>query len=313
MTSSLTLAAADPVAHVINHPYIISEGGWWIWSSSQTNLVLSGLIITVLGLLMAKAVSTGPESEGHARYVTRNPFLHMIEVIASYLKDKTIRPLLGKRADAMAPFLWTLFFFILVNNLLGMIPLLDLHNLLFEENVAAHKAWIGGTATQSIYVTAVLAILSAIVINAAGIKELGLGGYLKHLTAGAPVFVWPIIIPLEVLGTFIKPAALAIRLFANMTAGHILVAVLLGFAGDGFASASVIGIPVGIVAFVGTLAIYFLEIFIAFLQAYVFMFLTTVFISLLEHHHEAHEAEHGHGHGGHDEDAYSKDHGLVRA
>lgn len=310
MTSSLTLAAADPVAHVINHPFIVSEGGWWIWSSSQTNLVVSGLIITVVGLLMAKAVSTGPESQGYARYVTRNPFLHMIELIASYLKDNTIRPLLGKRADAMAPFLWTLFFFILVNNLMGMIPLLDAWHLANPEDKAAHKAFIGGTATQSIYVTAVLATLSAIVINAAGIKEMGLGGYLKHLTAGAPVFVWPIIIPLEVLGTFIKPAALAIRLFANMTAGHILVAVLLGFAGDGFKSASAIGIPVGVVAFFGAIAIYFLEIFIAFLQAYVFMFLTTVFISLLEHHgdhHDEHAHDHDHGHG------HGHEHGVAHA
>lgn len=311
MMSGPTLAASDPVAHVINHPWIVSASGWWIWSSTQTNLVLSGIILIAVGLLVARAVQTGPESEGHARYVTRNPFLHMIEVICSYLKDNTIRPLLGRRADAMAPFLWTLFFFILVNNLLGMIPLLDLHNIAFKDNAAAHKAWIGGTATQSIYVTAVLALISAVVINAAGVRELGVVGYLKHLTAGAPIFVWPIIIPLEILGTVIKPVALAIRLFANMTAGHILVAVLLGFAGDGFKSASVIGIPVGVVALLGTLAIYFLEIFIAFLQAYVFMFLTTVFISLLEHHHEGHEADHGHGHG-HESD-HSKDHGLVGA
>jgi F-type H+-transporting ATPase subunit a len=88
--------------------------------------------------------------------------------------------------------------------------------------------------------------------------------------------------------------------------------VLLGFAGDGFASASAIGIPVGIVAFVGTLAIYFLEIFIAFLQAYVFMFLTTVFISLLEHHGDhhdehAHDHEHDHGHG------HGHEHGVAHA
>lgn len=293
MTPSLTLAATNPVEHVINHKYLVSENGWWLWSSAQTNLVLSGLIVVGLGLLLARAVSTGPESQGHARYVTRNPFLHMLEVICSYLKEKTISPLLGKRADAFAPYLWTLFFFILVNNLLGMIPLLDAWHLANPEDKKAHMAFIGGTATQSIYVTAVLALLSAVVINAAGVKELGIGGYLKHLTAGAPFFVWPIIIPLEVLGTFIKPAALAIRLFANMTAGHILLAVLMGFAGDGFASGSVIGIPVGVIALLGTLAIYFLEIFIAFLQAYVFMFLTTVFISLLEHHGD-HEHEHEH-------------------
>lgn len=299
MMPSLTLAAADPVAHVINHKWH-EVNGWWVWSSAQTNLVLSGLIIIGLGLLMAKAVSTGPESQGYARWITRNPFLHMIEVICTYLRENTMRPLIGKRTDALAPFLWTLFFFILVNNLLGMIPLLDAHNLLFEDHVAAHRAFIGGTATQSIYVTGVLALASAVVINLAGIKELGLGGYLKHLTAGAPVFVWPIMIPIEILGTFIKPIALAIRLFANMTAGHILVAVLLGFAGSGFATGTIIGIPVGIISTIGVVAIYFLELFVSFLQAFVFMFLTTVFISLLEHHgdhHEQHAHDHGHDHG----------------
>ncbi len=309
MISGLSLAASDPVAHVINHKWWVSDNGWWLWTSSQTNLVLSGLIIVLVGVWMAKAVSTGPESEGHARFVTRNPFLHMIEIICTYLKDNTIAPLLGKRADRMAPFLWTLFFFILVNNLLGMVPLLDMHNLLFRENVEAHRAWIGGTATQSIYVTGVLALISAVVINLSGVRELGLRGYLKHLTAEAPIFVWPIIVPLEVLGTLIKPAALAIRLFANMTAGHILVAVLLGFAADGFTSATAIGIPVGVVAMLGTIAIYFLELFIAFLQAYVFMFLSTVFVSLLEHHdHTDHGAPIPHA-----DAAHITDHGLPHA
>lgn len=298
ITPGLTLAAADPVAHVINHPFVVTDSGWWLWSSAQTNLVLSAVILVVLGLVAARAVSTGPESQGHARWVTRNPFLHMIEVICSYLRRTTIDPLLGKRADAMAPFLWTLFFFVLVNNLLGMVPLLDAWHLTHEEDRAAHRAFMGGTATQSIYVTGALALVSAVVINVAGVRELGFGGYIKHLTAGAPVFVWPIMIPIEILSTIIKPVALAIRLFANMTAGHILVAVLLGFAGEGIKAADAVGIPVAIVASAGVVAIYFLELFVALVQAYVFMFLTTVFVSLLEHHGEFHdERTEGHEHG----------------
>jgi len=286
--SSLTLAA-DPVGHVINHAWAINEDGYWIWSSAQTNMVLSALILLVVGLLVAKAVSTGDESQGHWRFVTKSRFAHMVEVICGYLRESTVRPLLHGRTNRMMPFLWTVFFFILVNNLLGLIPLLDMHNIIAgkmaPQVVEQHRAFIGGTATQSIWVTGALSVIAAIMINWSGIKELGLGGYLKHLTAEAPIFVWPIIIPIEIMGTFIKPIALAIRLFANMTAGHILVAVLLGFAAQGFTSDSpIIGFPVGVVSSLGVIAIYFLELFVAFLQAFVFMFLTTVFISLLAHH-----------------------------
>lgn len=300
--SSFTLAA-DPVAHVINHPWLISEDGTWLWSSAQTNMVLSALILLFVGLLVAKAVSTGDESQGHWRFVTKSRFAHMVEVICGYLRESTVRPLLHERTNKFMPFLWTLFFFILVNNLLGLIPILDIHNIIAgkmaPDVVAQHKAFIGGTATQSIWVTGALAIIAGLMINWAGIRELGLGGYLKHLTAESPIFVWPIIIPIEIMGTFIKPIALAIRLFANMTAGHILVAVLLGFAAQGFLSAGdnpILGIFVGLVSSLGIIAIYFLELFVAFLQAFVFMFLTTVFISLLAHHGDH---DHDHAHEGH--------------
>ncbi|MBO6739452.1 MAG: F0F1 ATP synthase subunit A [Phycisphaerales bacterium] len=297
--SSLTLAA-DPVAHVINHPWLIGEDGKWLWSSAQSNMVLSALILLVVGMIVAKAVSTGDEGQGHWRFVTKSRFAHMVEVICGYLRESTVRPLLHERTNRFMPFLWTLFFFILVNNLLGLIPILDIHNVIAgkmaPEVVAQHKAFIGGTATQSIWVTGALAIIAGIMINWAGIRELGVGGYLKHLTAESPIFVWPIIIPIEIMGTFIKPIALAIRLFANMTAGHILVAVLLGFAAQGFLSAGdnpLLGIFVGLVSSLGIIAIYFLEIFVAFLQAFVFMFLTTVFISLLAHHGDHdHETAH---------------------
>ena len=230
-------------------------------------------------------------SDGHHRWVTKSRFAHTVEVICGYLRENTVRPLLHERTNMYMPFLWTIFFFILINNLLGLIPLLDAGNLLNPEMAAEHRAFIGGTATQSIYITAALSLMAGLMINFAGLKELGVAGYLKHLTAEAPIFVWPIIIPIEILGTFIKPIALSIRLFANMTAGHILVAVLLGFAADGFANFDLIGLPVGIVSSVAVIAIYFLELFVAFLQAFVFMFLTTVFISLLAHHGE-HETAH---------------------
>jgi F-type H+-transporting ATPase subunit a len=104
-------------------------------------------------------------------------------------------------------------------------------------------------------------------------------------------------IPIEIMGTIIKPVALALRLFANMTAGHILVAVLFGFAGLGLSGGMsyAVGGSVTLLSCLATVAIYFLEIFVAFLQAFVFMFLTTVFISQLSHHHD-HEHDEAHGH-----------------
>jgi F-type H+-transporting ATPase subunit a len=299
--SLLTLAASDPVAHVVNH-VAYKVGDWWVWSSNMGNLLLSALIMIFLGPWVARQIATGPESQGTGRYLPRSRFAHAIEVICIYLREEIVRPMLGSRTDRFMPFLWTLFFFILLNNLLGLVPLLDVHNLIAlqvaPDLVAHHKAWIGGTLTQNIFVTGALATISFFVINIAGIRELGLWNYLKHLTAGAPAFVWPIIIPVEFIGTFVKPVALTIRLFANMTAGHILVATLLGFIGFAITEAQniALGGTITLVSGLAAVAIYFLELFVAFLQAFVFMFLTAVFISQLAHHDEEHGHEETHPH-----------------
>ncbi|MCA9307652.1 MAG: F0F1 ATP synthase subunit A, partial [Phycisphaerales bacterium] len=185
------------------------------------------------------------------------------------------------------------------NNLLGLMPLLDIQHLFGHYALGnTHFAVLGGTATGNIAVTFALAIVAFFVIQIAGIRSAGVGGWLKHLTAGAPWYIWPIMIPVEIMGTFIKPAALAIRLFANMTAGHVLLAVLLGFTGmfllnpDGGWNL-LVGGPVTIVAVSGAVAIMFLELFVAFLQAFIFMFLTTLFIAQMMHHEhdEHHEGE----------------------
>lgn len=297
---ALTLAA-DPVAHVVNHK-AVDVNGWWVWSSNMGNLVLSALILVTVGPYVASRIATGPERLGSRRYLPRGSFAHMIEVICVYLRDETARPILGLRTERFMPFLWTLFFFILVNNLLGLVPLLDVHAWITPELVLEqHRAYIGGTLTQNIFVTGVLAAIAFAVINVAGVRELGLGGYLKHLTGGAPAFVWPILIPVEIAGIFIKPIALAIRLFANMTAGHILVAALLGFIGLALSGGlnTLLAGTITLVSGAGVVAIYFLELFVAFLQAFVFMFLTSVFIAQLAHHDDEHGHDHEHADGAH--------------
>jgi F-type H+-transporting ATPase subunit a len=297
--SPFVFAAADPAAHVYNHVAKKTDSGWWLWSGNQGNLVLSGLILILVGLWVAGKIKTGPKSMGSDAYVAKSKFAHMIEVICVYLRDEVARPLLHDRTDKMMPFLWTIFFFILVNNLLGLVPLLDIQHVMFPSLEDSHAAWIGGTATQNLFVTGVLAVIAGIFFNVAAIRRLGIGGYFKHLTGGAPLMVAPIIFVLELAGQIlIKPGALAIRLFANMTAGHVLLATLILFVfqvwGEGFAIQG----PVTVVSVVGAIAIMFLELFVAFLQAFIFMFLTTVFISLMDHHDEhGHEHEHDHAHG----------------
>mgnify|MGYP006266634465 CR=1 FL=1 len=291
LTPGPTLGAENPVDHVVNHAWLTVDG-WWVWSANATNLVLAGLIMCTLGPWVAKRIQTGAPEEGNERYFTTSRFAQLIEVISVYLRENTVRPLLHDRTEKFMPFLWTLFFFILVNNLLGLVPLLDLYHLIDRQALADHTSLVGGTATQNLFVTGALALISGVLINIAGLRELGPAGYVKHLTAGAPWYLWPMMVPIELLGTVIKPVALAIRLFANMTAGHILVAVLLGFAATGLGGL-LTGLSVTPISIAAGVAIYFLEIFVAFLQAFVFMFLTTVFISQLSHEHdEDHASEH---------------------
>ncbi len=300
MTSPLLfLASEDPIGHVVNHYAIRSESGYWLWSGNQGVLLLSGIIMILVGLWAAGKIRTGRKEDGAEAYVTRNRFAHLLEVICVYLREEVARPLLGDRTNKLMPFLWTIFFFILVNNLLGLTPIRDVMHL-----AGVHGDWIGGTATQNIWVTATLAIIAAVVFNVAAIVRLGPVGFVKHMMGGLPWYMFPIallLLAIEAAGQFIiKPFALALRLFANMTAGHVLIATLFSFAGGAIVSiqnGQAIGgsITTIVISVLGSTALMFLELFVAFLQAFVFMFLTTIFISLMDHHDE-HGHEHGHDH-----------------
>ncbi|MBX3389019.1 MAG: F0F1 ATP synthase subunit A [Phycisphaeraceae bacterium] len=293
------LASADPLEHVVNAAAVRSADGYWLWSGNQGALVLSGLILVFVGMWAASKIKTGPSSQGADAYVTRSRFAQLVEVICEYLREEVARPLLGDRTDKLMPFLWTIFFFILVNNLIGLTPVRDVLHI-----VGIEKVWIGGTATQNIWVTGTLAIIAALVFNIAAIMRLGPVGFVKHMMGGLPWTMFPIallLLVIEAAGQFIiKPFALALRLFANMTAGHVLIATLLSFAGGAIASALGGGgygtnSAITVVSVVSATMLMFLELFVAFLQAFVFMFLTAIFISIMDHHDE-HEHEHGHDH-----------------
>ncbi len=292
LTSLPTLAADNPLTHVVDHP-IITAGHWWL----LTNHMVMMLIAAGLMLAIFIPITRRYQSGEHIPTGTRNFF----EALMVFVRDDVARPVLGHHASRFMPYLWTLFFFILFINLLGLLPLEPLTKPIVKWITGDSNAHaIYGTATANIYVTGVLALLSFIMIQYNGIRENGLGNYLKHFMAGAPWYVAPILVPVEFMGMFIKPFALFIRLVANMTAGHVLLAVMLSFplmAYEGMGGWGAMG--VGFLSVLGGVAIMCLEVFVAFLQAYIFTMLTSLFIGQLvlhegdEHtgpdHDEAHE------------------------
>ncbi len=209
-----------------------------------------------------------------ARSMTRRTvprgFSNLFEVLVVFIRDEVALPNMGQGGLKYMPYLLTTFFFILIMNLLGLIP-------------------YGASATGNVSVTGGLAIIAFVMIQASAIRAQGLGRYLAHLTGGVHWALWPIMVPIEILGLFTKPFALCIRLFANMTGGHIVLVSLIGLIFI-FKSYIVAIAPVGFVV-----AINFLELFVAVLQAYIFTMLTSLFMGLgiqAEHH----DGEEAHGH-----------------
>lgn len=181
------------------------------------------------------------------------------EVFIIFVRDEIAKPTIGKGYEGFLPYLLTAFFFILFGNFLGLIP-------------------FSATFTSNITVTAVLAIFSFLVVQIGGIRHNGFFGYFKGLIPhGVPVFLLPIMIVVEVLGLFTKPFALAIRLFANLTAGHIVIYALISLI---FVMQSYFISPVSIGM---ALFIYGLEILVALLQAYIFTMLSSLFIGMAVH------------------------------
>ena len=175
---------------------------------------------------------------------------NFFEFIVVFLRDE---------GNKYLPFLLTVFFFILFCNLLGLVP-------------------YSATATGNINVTAALALCTFLVMLGAGIANNGLFGYVKSLIpSGVPPALLVILIPVEIISLFVKPFALCIRLFANMTGGHVAIMVFLGL----IIILENVWVAIGAVPF--AVAIYMLEIFVGFIQAFVFTLLSAVFISMAAH------------------------------
>ena len=179
----------------------------------------------------------------------------LLEPVINFVKDEIAKPNLGHKYQKYLPYLLTVFFFILINNLVGLIP---------------------GTAnvTGNIAFTMVLAAISFVVILFSTNKH-----YWGHIiNPPVPVGVKPILIPVEILGIFTKPFALMIRLFANMVAGHIIIICLVSLIFIFGAMSKAIGWGFSPLSIAFVIFIYFIEILVAFLQAYIFANLTAVFV-----------------------------------
>ncbi len=228
---------------------------------SVTNLVVFEWIAMIILFFMFRVAGKRYKKSNDAPKGLQN----LVEFYVEFVKESIVRPNLGsdRLTKSLSPYFIGLFFFILIMNLLGLVP--------------------GGHAPSgNLAVTGGLAIIAFLVINVVSIKEIGVGNYLKHLLGGAPWWLAFIMIPIEILSMFTKPFALTVRLFANMTAGHVILLSLIGlifFFNTVFMAAVVVPFSI---------FIYLLELLVAFIQAYVFTILTAVFVGLAlgDHVHE---------------------------
>jgi F-type H+-transporting ATPase subunit a len=233
---------------------------------SPTKHVVFMAIAALSAIILLVGVARAHKRHSHAVGRPRG-FAAGIEAMILYLRNEIYMPVLGGHgAEKYIPFCLTLFFFIVWCNLWGLMP------------------W-GSTATGNIAVTATLAIITFIVVEIAGIKALG-AGYL------GTIFYWPhdmplvmkapmtlIMTPVEIVGKFTKPFALTIRLFANMIAGHVIILALIGLIFM-FGARTTFVLPVAMALF-----IMFLEILVAFIQAFIFSLLAAVFIGQIRAAH----------------------------
>jgi len=232
-----------------------------IYDFSITKNVASMLLSAVILILVFTSVASWyKNSKGKAP----KGFNSAMEVIILFIRDEVVKPNVGPKYEKYLPYLLTLFFFILINNIMGLLP---------------------GSAnlTGNIAVTMTLAVLTFIVVHLNAN-----GNYYKHLVrpTGVPIPLLLIMIPVEIVGVFMKPFSLMVRLFANITAGHIILLSLFGLI---FIFQSIVIAPV-----ISLFALFlnFIEIMVAFIQAFIFTLLSSMYIgsAIEEHSH----ADHGH-------------------
>ena len=265
----------SPLDHVVDNTFLELPWGNYFLPKLHLGLfdfqITRFMVMELIAAALVMAIMIPLARHMARRPVTRGVFLNSFEAMLLYFRDSVARPTIGGHgADDYLPYLWTVFFFVLFNNLLGMIP-------------------GGASATGNINVTMVLAVSTFVVVMIAGMKASGPVGFWTSLVPTIDVspalklFLWPLLFLIEVAGLLIRHFVLAVRLFANMLAGHIVLAVILGF---------ILGVQGSNMAYLvtpasvgGVVALSLLELFVAFLQAYIFTFLSALFIGSAAHPH----------------------------
>jgi F-type H+-transporting ATPase subunit a len=242
---------------------------WTFFGGQLTRFMVLEVVAVALMFFMFRGLARRIESGTAAKGV----FWNGLELLALFIRDEVARPAIGKHdADRYVPLLWNLFFFILFCNLLGLLPYC-------------------GSPTASFAVTAALALITFVTVLVTGMKKFGVGGYwltlIPHmdLPPAMRYVMVPMIFFIEVFGLLIKHAVLAVRLLANMFAGHLVLAVIVSFIVMAANIFFLLWAGVAIASLAAAVALMMLELFFAFLQAYIFTFLSALFIGMAVHPH----------------------------
>ena len=233
-----------------------------------TKFMVLELLVAVL--LVAVFVPLAWRIRGGGR--PRGRLWNFFEAMLVFLRDEVARPAIGHDADRFLPYIWTVFFFVLFSNLVGLVP------------------W-AGSPTGAMGCTGVLALMTLTTVVGAGMKKYGVVGFLvgqvphMELPLVMALLIKPMVFAIEVLGMAIRHFVLSVRLLANMFAGHLVLAVVIGFIAATADRNVALWLGVTVSSVLGATAVNLLELFVAFLQAYIFAFLSALFIGMAVHQH----------------------------
>ncbi len=227
----------------------------------DASLTNSGLFMIIAVLLITGFLVVSVQSRALVPGRLQSVAELAYEFVANMLRTNV-----GSEGRSYFPFIFSLFFFILLGNMLGMVP-------------------YGFTYTSHLAVTLGMAILIFVGTTVIAFAKHGIGFFGFFLPHGTPWYVAPLLVPIEILSYFFRPISLGLRLFANMTAGHTLLKVFAGFAAGFVASMGAIGVLPALVPMAATIALTGLEFLIAFLQAYVYAVLACIYLNDALHMH----------------------------